>query len=170
MFQGVVSNGFTQTIRATLGVDNAEYGNLRLSPKVVSIALVIVGLLLLPLADRTPSRLQVLLFALLLDTLAVGVWLATDWRLNGGCWCAVGSVTLLIPLAAVWFAAPGLLVLGPLPALLATAMIGFPAAVVVGLSEVVLWLIVSGAVLADFPSLDLWLAIVAQYAGEDKWH
>lgn len=162
MFQGVVSDGFMQAIRTALGVDNTEYGNLRLSSKVVSIALVMVGLLLLPLADRTSARLNVLLFALLLDTLAVGIWLATDWRLNGGRWCAVGSVTLLIPIATVWFAAPGLLVLGPLPALLAMAMIGFPAAVVVGLSGVVLWLIVSGAALADFPSLELSLAIAAQ--------
>jgi len=162
MFQGIVSNGFTRTIRATLGVDNAEYGDLRLSPKVVSIALVMAGLLLLPLADQAPQRLHVLLFALVLDTLAVGIWLATDWRLNVGRWCAVGSVTLLIPIAATWFAASGLLVLGPLPALLAMAMIGFPAAVVVGLSEVVLWLSVSRSALAGFPSLDLSLAIVAQ--------
>ncbi len=110
MFQGIVSNGFTRTIRATLGVDNAEYGDLRLSPKVVSIALVMAGLLLLPLADQAPQRLHVLLFALVLDTLAVGIWLATDWRLNVGRWCAVGSVTLLIPIAATWFAASGLLV------------------------------------------------------------
>src|SRR5687767_12814394 len=130
MFQGVASDGFVETIRATLGVDNAEYGNLRLSPKAVSIALVVTGLLLLPLADQSPQRLPVLLFALVLDALAVGIWLATDWRLNVGRWCAVGSVTLLIPVAASWFAASGLLVLGLLPALLAMAAIGFPAAVV----------------------------------------
>jgi signal transduction histidine kinase/CheY-like chemotaxis protein len=162
MSQGVASDGFTQTIRAALGVDNAEYGNLRLSPKAVSIALVITGLLLLPLADRAPQRLPVLLFALVLDTLAVGIWLATDWRSNVGRWCAVGSVTLLIPVAATWFAASGLLVLGPLPALLAMAAIGFPAAVVVGLSEAVLWMSISRSPLASFPSLDLSLAIVAQ--------
>ncbi len=140
---------------------------LRISPKPVIIALVILGLACLLWADSDPNPSHwvppVLLAMLLFVASGIGWWLA-GCQPRVGAWLLVATLIAAIWLGDRWLAVPGFLTLMVLPTVLATALIGVPAAAATALAQTTLLLVLPRAMGAGVTSGTVGVALAAIWA------
>jgi signal transduction histidine kinase/CheY-like chemotaxis protein len=138
---------------------------LRISPRLVLAALVMVGGVLYLAAEMVPYSWwmvdQAMSFFLLLGALSAIGWAIVDWRPMLGRWFALLAVAAVVHLAGSWLHIPGTLAWAVIPTALAVPLVGPSAAVItaVGESVVILGLIRYPA--AGFDSSSAVVALVA---------
>ena len=113
------------------------------SPRVVSIALVLAGAALVLLADAqslTAPRLQLLVGALGLDLAAVAIWFIADWRPALGRWCGLAALLALANWGIGGLGMVGFASLWPVLPMLAMTLVGFRAALVAAVAQSLLLL------------------------------
>lgn len=117
-----------------------EHSELQRSPRIASIALVIIGFIAALAVDlsMTQTRAQGFLFVLLCYAFAGMIELAWYWRPHAGRWVAVVLTTLVLPIGGTLLGSTSFLVLLPVPVILAVALLGIGAGSVVAVSESVL--------------------------------
>lgn len=112
---------------------------LRISPRPIFVALLVLGCLLflgveaLSYPWQTVNR--VISLSLLLSGLAFVGLLLADWKPVVSRWFAVLSLVALVHLADLWLAIPGSLVWATFPVVLAVPLVGLVAAIVVVIGE-----------------------------------
>lgn len=111
---------------------------LRFSPHLVSIALVILGFLTVLAGDTQidlDARMRVLVFGLVCY-FAVGVlWLLPRWRDLLAHWVGALIPALLVPFGVAWLHMPEILLLASLPVVIAMGMVGFQRLAVIAAVE-----------------------------------
>jgi len=148
---------------------------LRISPKLVLVALVMLGGVLYLGAEMLscPWRTvnQVISLFLFLSALSAIGWMLVGWRPTLGRWFTILVLAAAVHLAGCWLHMPGSLAWAVIPTVLAVPLVGFPATVVtaVGESVVILGLIrypATGFGLSDAVSalVAVWGVIGAAYA------
>jgi signal transduction histidine kinase/CheY-like chemotaxis protein len=111
------------TVEAQAGVDFES--ELRLSPRFVIIALLVLGVLLVlttPLWGDADRQLEVMILALLIYLSIPLGWLLIAHRPHAGRWFSILIVVALTWLASTWFRVPGALTLLALPPALAATI------------------------------------------------
>ena len=140
--------------------------HLRLSPRPVFAALLIVGIPLLPGSQVAPGGVAdraVWLF-LLTFSLAVAGWFLAGWKPTFGRWYAVAVLAALVGCASLWLQMPGLLALAAIPAALAIPLLGIPVATATSVLESALLI---GLLVRPLPGIDtpaVFAALVATWA------
>jgi signal transduction histidine kinase/DNA-binding response OmpR family regulator len=137
---------------------------LRASPKWVIAMLVALGLMSVFISDSYSDsfeRLQGMLFTILLYTLAACIWLLNDWRPGIARWFAVMALVVMVNLGVVWLGMPGFLSLATIPAAVAAALIGLPAAIVTAIGETILLLLLPGYSAAAIEPAAIIMSLIA---------
>ena len=115
--------------------------DLYISPKWVSIALIGLGTILFFIDSPhfgVDNRIVLILYAILLVAIASTVWLLDDQYLRSSQWFLVTASIAMVFTSLIWFGEPNLLILCPLPIVLATALLGFRSAFITTLVETVI--------------------------------
>jgi len=112
---------------------------LRISPKLVLAALVMLGGVLYLTAELLsyPWRTvdQVMSLFLLLSALSAIGWMLVGWRPMLGRWFTILLLAAVVHLAGYWLHIPGSLAWAVIPTTLAVPLVGFSAAVVTAVAE-----------------------------------
>lgn len=140
---------------------------LRVPPRAMIITLGILLLAVQPLNEfllELSLRVQARRYTLLLFALLAVAWLIDRWKPWVGRWFIVVLLVAVVGLANRWQAVPGTMALMAIPAGLAMALIGLPAATVTALGETVLLLLLPRAVAADVDRAAIGVALVAIWA------
>jgi signal transduction histidine kinase/CheY-like chemotaxis protein len=135
----------------------------QLSPRVVSIALVVISAMLVLLSELgllEGNRLALLTTALALNLAAAAVWLVNEWWRRAGGWFALGVVVGLVNWS-LRAGGPDFLMLLPLLPLLGAALLGLRAALWVTFAQTLfLFLWVSTGTI-PFRMVELLLSLMA---------
>jgi signal transduction histidine kinase/CheY-like chemotaxis protein len=138
---------------------------LRISPKLVLAALVILGVVLYLATEmlsypwRTEN--QVISLFLLLSALSAIGWILFDWRPMLGRWFTILSLAAAVHLAGYWLHMPESLAWAVIPTTLAVPLVGLPAAVVTAVGESIVILGLTRYPAAGFGLSDAVVALVA---------
>ena len=154
--------------------DSSWKSELRISPKLVSVALALLGMASVVVGEKltdTSQQFQVTGFFLLLYAAVAIVWLLASWRPEIGRVFAIVTMVAVIYVGEAGLGMPALLSLAGIPTVLAAAMIGLPAALVTAVGETALFVMLSkygapgadGATLA-IPMMAAVIVLVAMYA------
>jgi signal transduction histidine kinase/CheY-like chemotaxis protein len=140
---------------------------LRLSPSPI-IVLLAASAMVLQFVTRNETdayhQFYLDIFVVLLYTLCAAVLLLSRWRSWAGRWFVVIAIFAAITLANAWQIVPGTLPLLSIPSGLAAALIGFPAAVAMGLGETFLLLLLPKYVAGDAGPATIGVSVAAIWA------
>ena len=146
---------------------NPAYGSeLRVSGRVASALLALLGLGLTFISDRVPSalHLHVQLLAVVCYVFSGLSWLAHIRSSLAGRWLAVAGFVALLLSSSYWLGRPELLALSSIPVALAAALVGIGAAGAVAVGETALLVLLGPRVAAGFPSPMAWVALAGIWA------
>ncbi|RIK34688.1 MAG: hypothetical protein DCC55_32675 [Chloroflexi bacterium] len=110
----------------------------QLSPRMVSIALVLAGAVIVFLADTQPlgaPRVQLLVGVLMLDLAAAAIWLMANSYPALGRWFSLCAMIALVIWGLAGLGMVGFVCLLPVLPLLAMTLVGFPAALLTALAQ-----------------------------------
>jgi len=139
--------------------------DLRISPKPIFVALLVLGCLLflgveaLSYPWQTVDR--VISLSLLLSGLAFVGILLVDWNPMAGRWFAVLTLVALVHLADSWLAIPGSLVWATIPIALAVPLVGLVVAIAVAIGETALIVLLASLLGAELDAAGAAIALVA---------
>ena len=151
---------------------------LRVSPTLVLIQLMITGLILAVVGDRQPEpafRLNVLLTALSFYTMAGFGWQLFQWRREYGAWFVILALVATIGVSSQWLALEAALAFAVVPTAVAAALLGPVATIIVATGETALLMLLPavaatgyGQIITTFVLVSLWtvtgLAIAVNHA------
>jgi len=141
---------------------------LRISPRLVFAALVVLGGLLFfgveMLAYPWQAVNRVISFFLLLFALSMVGWLLVDWKPLLGRWFAILALATMVHLADRWLNVPGSLAWAAIPTALAVPLIGLSAGAITALCESILILALAGYPAVGLDPSSAAVAIVAIWA------
>jgi signal transduction histidine kinase/DNA-binding response OmpR family regulator len=115
--------------------------DLRISPKTVIVTLVALSWVLGFLSEFLPEPVKVAGLAMLIAALSMIAWAVESLNTRVGRWFLVVALVVLVLLAHAWLRMPGVLTWLSVPAALAAALLGLPAAAGAALSETALLLL-----------------------------
>jgi signal transduction histidine kinase/CheY-like chemotaxis protein len=145
---------------------------LRLSPRWVIAALLVVGVIVLFIADGLRDaqlRIRVEIVGVLLCVLCISAWLLDCWWAGSSRWPVIGTLVALIILADQWLGVPGMLALLAIPVGLAAGQVGLLASFVTATAETALLVAVaqmSGTDRAELivPLVSVWSSLAIMIA------
>lgn len=137
---------------------------LRISTRLVIVALVALGVALCFSVDLLALPQQTLNLGLVVGVIAGVSWVVNDRQPWAGRWFLALSLIAIIVLAYAWLEVPSLLVLLVIPTALVAAMIGIPAAAAATAAQTVLLMILWRQAPTDAAKASADIALVAIWA------